>query len=238
MRSRDMFIFLRFCIRAKMATVYNGPGTIVGNYNPAFNISTSSDLNALRPIEISQLFGQAMNAGDRMIKSLRSDILVGDEVRARTGRFKDGIITPVVSSPSSTQLIIHSGNGIVNFNGATIVNVAGIASDPNVYDLIGVVTTVDAVPIVGLPIPVLAGGYNFEVRIVCESGANGGVIDLVGGSWHGTVTTPFVSRKRRAAPALNAIDAYFGAGPNVMVQGMPAVTIHWRILVRVVRILP
>jgi hypothetical protein len=219
-----------------MATIYNGPSTIVGNYNPAFNIPQSSDLNSLRPIEVSQLFGQAVSAGDRVINSLKADILVGQELRSKTGRFAVGITTPVISSTNGNPLVIHSGNGVVNFAGATIINVAGIATDPNVYDLINAVTTVDAVPVVGLVIPTSAGAYNFEVRIVCESGADGGVIDLAGGSWFGTVSTPFVSRKRRASAPLNAIDAYFGPGPVVYVQGMPATTIRWRVLARVVRV--
>jgi hypothetical protein len=223
-----------------MATVYQGPSTIVGNYNPAFNVPQSSDLNALRPIEVSQLFGQNYAAGDRGINSLIAPLLVGDRMRIdSTATIGISLQVPLITSTTGQPIVIHSGSGVVDFGGATIINTS-ISGDPNAYMLVGTVTTVDTTPTVGLVIPTGAYAYTFDVEITAISGTDYGSIMLRGGGKGSpTATTPFLSRKRLATAGLNAIDAYFavlGGDIVVYVVGMPLTTVRWRVRNDVVRV--
>lgn len=153
-------------------------------------------------------------------------------------------------STTSGNLVINPAGASVDFSGKTLINVGGISTNPDHYDIYGAaITTTDATPVTVITIPtvtnsvwlinarVLAANsvsladtasFTFRFRISNESGnMSSTIID-----YERAVDTPLTT------PTLIGIDAHIiGANVEIKVTGQVSTTIKWNGVATVDRLL-
>lgn len=131
------------------------------------------------------------------------------------------------------DLVLNPAGSNVDFSGKTLVNVGGISTNPNRYEVVGTqVTTVDATPTVILSIPTVNGVYNAQCDVAVASGTSSGAqsIRVQIKNPAGTVTTSLMLSDRRfdvpiAAAVINVVVS--GTTVQLIATGIAATTIKW-----------
>lgn len=150
---------------------------------------------------------------------------------------------------------VYSPTGIMDFGGATLVNIGGITANPRSYEIVGAYTpTIGATSAIALTIPLvlnagLSSTWEFETKVMYVLSGSGGTLNGVytfrtrGYLTSGGSTTPTISSAyditRYENPALTGtlmeMTATLGAA-TVSVTGLAAQTIVWQAKSNVVRV--
>jgi hypothetical protein len=153
-----------------------------------------------------------------------------------------GLETDVPITTSAGNLVLNPAGSSVDFSGKTLVNVGGISTNPNRYEVIGTdTTTTDATPTVILTVPLAAAGYNITIDVVYVTGTSVATLNLVvqaknTGAATATALTTYI---REDAPLTSASATASASGTNVIVTavGIAATTIKWQAVATVTRVL-
>lgn len=131
------------------------------------------------------------------------------------------------------DLVLNPAGSNVDFSGKTLVNVGGISTNPNRYEIVGnEVTTSDATPTVILSIPTVNAAYNAQCDVSVASGTSSGAqsMRLQIKNPSGTVTVNSMLKDRRfdtplAAAVVNVV--VVGTTVQLIAVGIAATTIKW-----------
>ena len=146
--------------------------------------------------------------------------------------------TPIIT-PSGVPFVITSGTGTVDFGGASLVNVGGITTNPNRYEVIAPasVITVDATQTVLYNIPtVVDASYTITTDITCVDATNGSSsagfnISAKGKNIGGFVSVSVNMENNSAIDValsgISVIHGVSGANITVLVTGKVATTLKW-----------
>lgn len=188
---------------------YSGNPLNPTEYNPVQNLDPSSDLNTLRPIETSILFGQSVSAGDRTVNSVIAPIISGGNLNI-TGPAPSYIYGPINSnlilaggaqfpdgsagSPSITFIndpdtgIFRAGDGAVSFtsNGSPTVVIG-----PNLQTNVPITTPPGQNLVLNPSGPAIDCTNHFLINVAGIS-QNPNYFPLVGNQVQTTDTTPTI----------------------------------------------
>jgi hypothetical protein len=141
-----------------------------------------------------------------------------------------------ISTLNGNNLILAPASGVIDFNGASIINFGGISPSPYYYDVIGVpvdivgATTSDIL-VIGCP---LGSALNVKVEISMISGSDTVAISLTGKVKNPAGTAiaplPYSTYTVNADPALVAASAFFivsGSDLVLRATGVAAITTRW-----------
>lgn len=144
-----------------------------------------------------------------------------------------------IETPTGVPLVLTSGTGTVDFAGASLVNVGGITTNPNRYEVIAPssITTTDATQTILYNIPtVIDASYTITTDITCVDATNGSSsagfnISAKGKNIGGFVSVSVNMENNSAIDiALSGISVIHGtSGQNitVLVSGKAATTLKW-----------
>lgn len=251
-----------------MCSFYSGNPLCPTVYNPVFNVPDTSDLNTLRGIETSVMFGQSVPSGNRQINSVIAPTLAGgnmmihgpapsyiespvnNQIVLAGGAFITGntLNTSVpITTPNGNNLIINPSGPSIDFTGHTLINVGGISSNPNYYPVVGPqVITPDTTPTTGATIPTTVDtAYTLKATITFANSSDGVsygsyYMQTRGANIGGVLSAqlPYQYITGTADPALVSVSTSFGiSGGNfiVVVNGVAATTIKWRVALDIVQ---
>lgn len=133
---------------------------------------------------------------------------------------------------SAGDLVINPAGSNVDFSGKNLINVGGIFTNPNRYEVIGAqVTTLDATPTVILTIPTVSAAYTALVDVAVASGTSSGSYSVrlqIKNTGVATVNTMSIDR-RFDAPINAAVLTVNTSGTDVRIiaTGIAVTTIKW-----------
>lgn len=154
-----------------------------------------------------------------------------------------------ITTPSGQNLVINPDGPSVDFSGKTLINIGGLSTDPNSYEIVGgEILTTNATPVVGLTISTVTNAsYNIHVEIVranVSDNTSAGNHSLytrgknIGGV--ASATTPYIEFENNSDAGVASALANFqvsGSNINVMFVGINATNIKWRAVAKIVRVL-
>lgn len=169
-------------------------------------------------------------SGNVAITYLGSNVLA----LGTTAKFSVPIETPV-----GVPLVLTSGTNTVDFGGASLVNVGGITTNPNRYEVIAPasITTTDATQSVLYTIPtVIDSSYTITTDITCVDATNGSStagfnISAKGKNIGGFVSVSVNMENNSAIDlplsGISVIHGVSGQNLTVLVTGKAATTLKW-----------
>jgi hypothetical protein len=151
-----------------------------------------------------------------------------------------------ITTPGGQNLILNPSGPSIDCTGHTLVNVAGIVTNPNYYTVIGQITTINATPTAAVTLSTITNAaYTIECAITftnqndlvsCGSFVVMSRAKNIGGVV--TVVTPYVDLIANNDLTLAGTTVAFAAsGTNIVVNvtGLVATTINWTTSVVVTR---
>lgn len=204
--------------------------------------------------ELAALLGTSQPSGDKQINSIKGALIRGKTLSITDNSYLYGpvvtdlIIDKQITTTPGKNLVLNPSGPSVDFTNHTLINVAGISSNPNRYEVIApaFVITTDATPTVVLSIATLLGySYNVTVDVTAADytdGVSSGTIILTGKSKNtagvAVSTLPYVSYQKSGDAPISTITGYFtdsGANMQVIITGVAATNIRWFAAARVTR---
>jgi hypothetical protein len=146
--------------------------------------------------------------------------------------------TPI-STPIGVPLVLTSGTGTVDFGGASLVNVGGITTNPNRYEVIAPASliTADATPSILYNIPTIVdASYTITTDITCVNATDGSAsagfnISAKGKNIGGFVSVSVNMENNSAIDmpllGISVIHGVSGQNITVLVTGKAATTLKW-----------
>jgi hypothetical protein len=147
-----------------------------------------------------------------------------------------------ITTDIGQNLVLNPSGPSVDFSGKTLINIAGISTDPNRYEEIGAtVTTINATPTVGLSSSTISGAaYAVTIDVALANATDGTssggfTVFTKAKNIGGTVSlvAPYISSEYNLDPSLVGCTvtlAASGAFINTVVTGLAATTIRWRVV--------
>lgn len=152
-----------------------------------------------------------------------------------------------ITTPGGQNLVIDPSGPSIDFTGHSLINVASVTTDPNHYELVGgTVITTNATPAVGLSIATdTNASYVVSADITCANVTDGTssagfIVHSRGKNIAGVVSviSPYINSA--SSPDLSLVGStvtFSTSGTNItiLVQGIAATTIKWRVAASVTR---
>lgn len=149
------------------------------------------------------------------------------------------IASSTITSPPAQNLSINSSTGVIDFNGATLTNVAGITSNPNRYEVIASapVTTINATPTTLYVIPTITNAaYTLSSTIACVDNTDntstaGLIVSAKGKNIGGVITVSATMELNTAIDApltgIQVVHTASGSNIAVTVTGLVGHNLKW-----------
>lgn len=204
-----------------------------------------NDKLVLTQNEIAALVGTSAPAGDKQINSLRGNLIRGNKLSITDSAYLYGVVRTEltldqqITTTAGKDLVLNPSGLYIDCTNHTLINVAGITSNANRYEVVGAyVTTTDATPTLALSIPTITG-YVYSITVDIA------VADLTDGVSSGgmTITTksknasgsvlsviPYIRIEKGADASVATITATYtdsGSSVEVLVTGVAATTLKW-----------
>ena len=147
-----------------------------------------------------------------------------------------------ITTPGSQNLVLNPGGPAIDCTNHFLINVAGIAQNPNYYPIVGnQVITTNTVPTVGLTIPTDTNyTYTIDVDIAfansTDGTSSGGIFMQSKGKNIGgvvTIVSPYVKYNSNLDLGLAGCSASFSSsGTDILINvvGLAGVNVKWRVV--------
>ncbi len=153
-----------------------------------------------------------------------------------------GLSTQVPIITPAGNLVLDPNGPSIDCSGKTLINVAGISTNPNRFEVVGTMTTTTtAAPTIILTIPLDPAGYNMDIDVVFVTGTSVGTYTaVVQAKKTGSASMILLTSNAKSDPALSAALVVASAsGNNIIVTatGIVATSINWQAAASVTRVL-